>query len=252
MKTTDITITHHQRSICGTFIQPDCTGVFPAVIFSHGYNGSGHDFESISAFLAENNIASFCYDFCGGSVNARSSMPTTDMTIFTEKEDLHSVFQYVKGLNSIQSENIFLFGGSQGGLVSALATEELLDEVRGLILLFPAMCIADDWNKHFQSECDIPEVHEFWGMQLGKNFFMSLRGFDVFQNIGVYQRNVQIVYGSDDPVVPLSYMEKLTTIYPHAKLDIFPHEGHGFTDEGNQKLAEITLAFIHQNKISAK
>ena len=51
MKTTDITITHHQRSICGTFIQPDCTGVFPAVIFSHGYNGSGHDFESISAFL---------------------------------------------------------------------------------------------------------------------------------------------------------------------------------------------------------
>ncbi len=247
MKTTDITITHHQRTIYGTLIQPDSAGVFPAVIFSHGYNGSGRDFEAISTFLAQNNIASFCYDFCGGSVNARSSMPTTDMTIFTEKEDLHNVFQYVKGLDFIQSDNIFLFGASQGGLVSALTTEELLDEVRGLILLFPAMCIADDWNKHFQSESDIPEVHEFWGMQLGKNFFMSLRGFDVFENIGAYQRNVQIVYGSDDPVVPLSYMERLVATYPNAKLDIFRHEGHGFSDEGNQRLADITLEFILLN-----
>ena len=248
----ELCIQNGENTIYGKLYVPVEEGKHPVIILSHGYNGTNNDFVNECKYYAQNGYLAYAFDFCGGSGGSKSTGKTTDMTIFTEKEDLHSVFQYVKGLNSIQSENIFLFGGSQGGLVSALTTEELLDEVRGLILLFPAMCIADDWNKHFQSECDIPEVHEFWGMQLGKNFFMSLRGFDVFQNIGVYQRNVQIVYGSDDPVVPLSYMEKLTTIYPHAKLDIFPHEGHGFTDEGNQKLAEITLAFIHQNKISAK
>ncbi|MDE7297509.1 MAG: alpha/beta hydrolase [Lachnospiraceae bacterium] len=247
MKRTEIRLKENQRELYGVLIAPEGEGKHPVVICSHGYNGSGRDFEQMAEYLAENGAAAFCYDFCGGSVNARSSMATVDMTIFTEKEDLHSVIRYIKESGAADAENIFLFGGSQGGLVSALVAEEAKEDIRGLILLFPAMCIADNWNARFPREEDIPEVQELWGMNLGREFFMTLRGFDVYQHIGGYKRSVQVIYGENDPIVSLSYMEKLKTVYPDMRLDIFKNEGHGFSEEGNRRVAEMTLEFVRKN-----
>lgn len=151
--------------------------------------------------------------------------------------------------NAADAENIFLFGGSQGGLVSALAAEEAKDDVRGLLLLFPAMCIADNWNKRFPEEKDIPAVQELWGMNLGKKFFSTLRGFDVYQQIGGYGRSVRVIYGEDDPIVSLDYMERLKTVYKDMELYIFKGEGHGFSEEGNRRMAELTLEFVRQNSV---
>lgn len=246
MKKTEVRLPENGRELYGVLIEPEEAGKYPAVIFSHGYNGSGRDFEWLGEHLAEHGVAAFCYDFCGGSVNSRSSMATTDMTIFTEKEDLHRVLRFMKENGAADAQNIFLFGGSQGGLVSALAAEEAKDDVRGLLLLFPAMCIADDWNKRFPKENDIPEVQEFWGMNLGKNFFATLQGFDVYKEIGGYGRSVQVMYGENDPIVSLDYMERLKTVYKDMKLDVFQGEGHGFSDEGNRRVAEMTLEFVRQ------
>ncbi|MDE7325067.1 MAG: alpha/beta fold hydrolase [Lachnospiraceae bacterium] len=246
MKKTEVRLRENERELYGVLMEPEGKKKYPAVIFSHGYNGSGKDFERMGEYLAQNGVAAFCYDFCGGSVNSRSSMATTDMTIFTEKEDLHGAIQYMKKSGAVDAENIFLFGGSQGGLVSALVAQEAKEDIRGLILLFPAMCIADNWNERFPKEEDIPQVQELWGMNLGKNFFMTLRGFDVYQHIGGYGRSVQVIYGENDPIVSLDYMEKLKTVYTDMKLDIFKGEGHGFSEEGNQRVVEMTLEFVRQ------
>lgn len=249
MKKSEVRLSENGRELYGVLIRPEGTGRYPAVIFSHGYNGSGRDFEWLGEYLAGNGVAAFCYDFCGGSVHSRSGMATTDMTIFTEKEDLHSVLRYMKENGAADAENIFLFGCSQGGLISALAAEEAREDVRGLLLLFPAMCIADDWNARFPEEKDIPKVQEFWGMELGRNFFATLRGFDVYQKIGGYGRSVQVMYGENDPIVSLDYMERLKTVYPDIKLDIFRGEGHGFSEEGNRRVAEMTLEFVRQKSL---
>ena len=111
----------------------------PVVIFSHGYNGSADSFEKYAGYFLEKGIASFRYDFCGGSVHSRSSMATTDMTIFTEKEDLMAVIRTVRNWEWADPKNIFLFGESQGGLVSALTAAEPEVILRGLILLYPAL-----------------------------------------------------------------------------------------------------------------
>lgn len=244
MKQRDVRISKNNREIYGTLTEPDNMEKYPSVIFSHGYNGSGRDFEKMAEYLAEKGIAAFCYDFCGGSVNSRSSLATTEMTIFTEKEDLHCVAEYVKSMDNIDSGNIYIFGASQGGLVSALVTEEIKDEVKGLILLYPAMCIADDWNERFPKKEDIPEVQELWGMNLGRKFFETLRGFDVYKNIGAYKGRVQVIYGENDPIVSLEYMEKLKEVYSDMKLDIFKNEGHGFSEEGNRRVAEMVEEFV--------
>ena len=46
------------------------------------------------------------------------------MTIFSEKEDLELVLEYFKKEDFVDEKNIFLFGASQGGLVTSLVAEE--------------------------------------------------------------------------------------------------------------------------------
>lgn len=232
------------REVFGTLYLPEGRGPFPAVIFSHGYNGSGDDFADYAVYLTGRGIGAFCYDFCGGSVRSRSSMKTTEMTIFTEKEDLCAVLDAIRQEPQLNADRVFLFGGSQGGLVSALTADENEKKVRGLILLFPALCIADDWNARFPETSDIPDEEELWGMKLGRVFFESIRGFDTFAHVGHYAGKVLVMHGDCDTVVPVEYSEKISRMYPQARLEIFQGEGHGFSESGNRRAAELTAAFV--------
>ena len=81
-------------------------------------------------------------------------------------------------------------------------------------------------------------------MNLGRKFFETLRGFDVYKNIGAYKGRVQVIYGENDPIVSLEYMEKLKEVYSDMKLDIFKNEGHGFSEEGNRRVAEMVEEFV--------
>ena len=63
MKKTEVRISENQRELYGVMITPEKGEKYPVVIFSHGYNGSGRDFESMGECLADHGIASFCYDF---------------------------------------------------------------------------------------------------------------------------------------------------------------------------------------------
>ncbi len=247
MKKIEMTIPHHEREVSGRLTLPEKEGKYPLVIFSHGYNGSKNDFEIMTDYLAQQKIASFCYDFCGGSVQDKSSLPTTQMTIFTEKEDLHAVVNALCKREELDSKNLFLFGGSQGGLVSALTAEEIKEKVRGLILLFPALCIAENWNERFPKIEDIPDTQELWGMTLGRVFFESIHGFDVYAHIGTFDKNVFVMHGDKDPVVSVEYSERLRRIYKNMEIEVFSGEGHGFTEAGNKKAAKLLAEFIKKN-----
>ncbi len=246
MNIRDISITHHGRRISGTMYLPEET-TYPMVIFSHGFNGSGDNFKYQAEMLAENGIGTFTYDFCGGSLKSKSSMPTTEMTMFTEKEDLVSVLDTVKILDGVDKNNIFLFGASMGGLVTALASEENEKYIKGMMLLYPAFCVADDWNKHFKNIKDIPDIHNVWNVPLGRCFFEVLRGFNIFDNIGKYQKNVLIMHGDEDKVVPLKYSQTAHTLYSHSNLEIFTGEGHGFSSCGDKQMTNMLFNFVKQN-----
>lgn len=247
MKKIEMTIPHHGREVSGRLTLPEKEGNYPFVIFSHEYNGSKNDFEIMADSLAQQEIASFCYDFCGGSVQDKSSLATTEMTIFTEKEDLLAVVDALSEKEELDSKNLFLFGGSQGGLVSALTAEEIKDKVRGLVLLFPALCIAENWNERFPEIEDIPDTQELWGMTLGRIFFESIHGFEVYSHIGTFDKNVFVMHGDKDPVVSVEYSERLKTIYKNIEIEVFQGEGHGFTEEGNKRAAILLTNFVKKN-----
>lgn len=242
--TEELIIKNGEKSIYGKIYRPEGDGKFPAVILSHGYNGAHSDFTKECEFFAKNGYIAYAYDFCGGSTRSKSSGKSTDMTLFTEKEDLLSVFDYIYAMPETDTSQVYLFGGSQGGLITTLATEERANKVAGVILYFPALCIPDNWRPRFESVDAIPDTFEFWGLTLGKNFFASMRDFYTFDNIGKYNKNVLIIHGDRDEIIPLSSSEQAVSVYPHAKLIVLPGEGHGFSPVGGQIAMEKALEFM--------
>ncbi|MCR5213543.1 MAG: alpha/beta fold hydrolase [Eubacterium sp.] len=236
-----------ENTLHGTLYRPETDAKTPLIIMCHGYNGVGDDFRDEGKLFAANGIATYTLDFCGGSNRSKSSGNTKDMTIFTEKNDLLNAYNYFKTQDYIDDQNIFLFGGSQGGLVTSLATEELGQEVAGMALYFPALCIADNWRETFPDTEKIPDSMDFWGMELGKEFFLSIHDFYVFDQIGSYPNNVLIIHGDKDAIVPLSYSEKAVEKYANADLIVMEGEGHGFQSEAAKTAREAVLSFIKEN-----
>ena len=246
VKTVEIIVSANDREIYVKGYVPDDESKHPAVLLSHGYNGSSSDFTNECKYYAENGFAAYALDFCGGSVRSKSSGASTEMTIFTEKEDLLAAFEHISALENVDSENIYLFGGSQGGLVTALVAEEISDKIKGIAMYFPALCIPDNWRNNYKTEKEIPEVTDFWGLKLGKVFFTSIRDFYTFENIGSFSKKVLIIQGDKDPIVPLSYVEQAAKLYTNAELVILEGEAHGFSPAGAKTAMEKVLQFMQE------
>ena len=57
----ELEITHHNRTVYGTFYRPDDKEIFPIIILSHGYNGHESDFANSAQYFAENGVEAICY-----------------------------------------------------------------------------------------------------------------------------------------------------------------------------------------------
>ncbi len=240
----ELTIEANGRQIYGKLYVPTEGEKHPAIIMSHGYNGCHADFAKEASYYAKNGYVAYTFDFCGGSVRSKSSGKSTDMTVFTEKEDLLGVFDYISAMDCVDSEQVYLFGGSQGGFVTALAAEERADKVKGVALYYPAFNIPDDWRNNYKTEAEIPESVDFWGLQLGKGFFTAIREFNTYENVGKFDKNVLIISGDKDEIVTIETAQKAKDCYANSELVVLPGEGHGFTPAGGEKAMGLVLEFL--------
>ncbi len=220
----------------------------PVVICSHGFNGSYEHFDKECLTLMEHGIGAVCFDFCGGAVISKSSWDTTQMTLLTEKEDLRAVLDYVAACPYVDKERIYLFGGSQGGAVSALVAEEERERIAGLMLLFPALCIPDDWQRKYAGAEQLPEIMELWDVKLGRCFYETVKDWDMFQKIGKYNKRVLIFHGDEDETVSIDYARRAAKLYPMAYYREFPGEKHGFTEEGRDEVIKEILGFVKEEE----
>ncbi len=239
-------ILHHGREVYGVLRRPAGAGPFPLVILSHGYGGCYRDFEPLAALLAGYGVASYRFDFCGGSPRAKSGMDTRQMSVLTETEDLCAVVDRLCREETVDAERVFLFGGSQGGFVSALAAEERKEQIRGMMLLYPAFCIPDDWRERYPVGTEAPESLDFWDVTLGSAYVLAAREMDLDKRIGGYQGPVLICHGDQDEIVNLRYARWAEQRYKDAALEVFPGEGHGFSPEADSLLEGRVLAFLRK------
>ena len=236
-------------SIYAQLYVPKAPGRRPAVIYSHGFGGSHAYGSQYAEALSERGYVVCTFDFCGGSPSSLSDGTTTEMSIFTELADLNAVIDAVSALSFVDAENVFLLGASQGGAVSALAAARRPEEVRGLILLYPAFVLVDDANEHYQSAEDIPDTTFFMWMDVGRAYFEPLLGYDIYSAIAPYERDVLILHGDADSIVPLEYSQRALETYISAELHVLPGAGHGFYGDDASAATTLMLDYLDSHKV---
>lgn len=230
------------------YIPQETDEQMPAVIFSHGFGGNYQVGEQYAEALVAKGYVVYCFDFCGGSPGSLSDGSTLEMSVFTEQADLEAVIAVIQNLDYVDSDNLFLMGTSQGGAVSAITAADHQEEIRGAILLYPAFCLVDMTKERFDSAEDIPDTYFSLWMTVGRTYAENLLDYDIYEEISGYEKDVLILHGDADGIVPLSYSEKALEVYASAQLEVFPGAGHGFYGEDAQKAIHLILNYLESHR----
>ncbi|MBO5525213.1 MAG: alpha/beta fold hydrolase [Clostridia bacterium] len=220
----EFTLQREEMNIYGELYVPnDLEGKAPVVILSHSSGLNADSMQPYCHGFANRGYVAYAFDFCGGSKHSRSDGAETDMTVFTETDDLKAVFEAISKLDFVDPERIYLFGTSQGGLVSALVANDLADRVKGLILLYPAFNIPElvRMSEKFGD-------FQFGSTQTGEAFRETLKEFDPYEHIGNFQGEVLIVHGTMDFIVKSSYSQRAAEVYARCTLELISGASHGF------------------------
>lgn len=197
-------------------------------IMGHGFGATYRSLEADAKAFARAGIASYIFDFCGGSPASLSDGSVSDMSVLTERDDMEAVMDGLMSLRSVDRDNIFLAGQSQGGFVAALLAAKRPEDVKGLILFFPALVIPDDARRRFDNPDHIPEISYIMGMKIGQKYSVDVYNLDPFKEIIAYTKDVLIIHGDQDELVPISYSQRAVKAYTKARLITIQGAGHGF------------------------
>lgn len=218
---------------------------YPTVILSHGFNSSSVLNEGYAESFAKNGYAAYIFDFCGGSPGTKSDGKTTEMSVLTEAQNLMDVIDQIKALDYVDGSQLFLFGLSQGGFVSAYTAAKRASDVKALVLFYPAFPLQDTYFEQYDSVDDIPdEEFESMGVTLGAIYAKDARSFKIYEVIGDYKGDVLICHGDKDTLVPLSYSEKAVEVYDHAELKVIQYGEHGFQGKLAREATSLTVEFL--------
>lgn len=234
------------NKIAGTLYRPEeRAGQQGIVILAHGLNGTAEDNRIYARILAEAGIAVYAFDFCGGSNNGKSDGNTTSMSVKTEMTDLDCVVEKVKSWDWVDPENVVLMGESLGGLVSSLTAAQR-EDIRALVLFYPAFSLQDNMHTLFGSSANIPDTFSFMGMELGRTFGEDLWDLDAYARIEAYTGEVLIVHGTKDATVPYGYSKRACNHFPHARLCGIRGADHGFVNDDALEAMSETYAFLRE------
>ncbi len=224
-------------------------GKVPLLICSHGLSGTYKECLAYADSAATHGYAAYVFDFRGGGSKAsKSEGDVLNMSIFTEADDLEAVWATLKRESFYDASRVFLCGGSQGGLVSALVGARHPSEVRGMVLLFPAFNIPDYARLLYKDYDSVPEKVNLFGFTFGKKYADGLLEYDPYKDMRSYRNPVLILHGTADLLVPVSYSEKAASTYPDATLEKMKGQPHGFDREGVAYAAGRALEFLRAVK----
>ena len=247
------------RNIYGKFYFPEdyVEGqTYPTVIMSHGLGSKAEMVERAQwpqSMLAEGYVV-YAFDFCGGGMNSNSDLDYLEMSVKTEISDLNAVMDFVESQSFVDKENLFLLGQSQGGVVTALTAATRPEEVKAMVLVYPALCLVDDLHEYIPDINEVTEDTVATAMgTLGAVYARDAYDIDIMKEISGYTGDVMIIHGLEDKVVPYTYsLEAITTAFPESASELVLITGeksaHGFEmiyDEGRQYAQDAGVDFLN-------
>ena len=240
----EMTVDNHGETIWGEAYIPKTGGKLPLVLTSHGMGANHESGASYAKKYAPRGFAVYTWDFRGGS-NAnnenRSDGKSTDMSVMTEVSDVEAILDAVKTWDFVDTDHIYLQGGSQGGLVTAITGLRRQDEVAGLILLYPAFGMVALGARYSE---DMPEENQVGSIIVGKRFFKDMEEADVRDELQNFTKPVLILQGSEDDLVLPSVTKAAADLYPDAEYRIIEGAEHGFSGEHLYIAANYAMEFL--------
>ena len=213
------------------FLPNDGAARHPLAILAHGYNSSYAEVDAYGQLLAQQGIASYVFDFCGGGLRSRSEGTSIEMSVFTEADDIAAIVAAAKGWSFIDKDRISLLGCSQGGLVAAIASSQMPQAFKSVVLVYPAFSIAEHAVTMHPKEAITSETGvEVMGLPLSHVYYDKLVGYDVFAQMPKYKGEVMIVYGDKDPIAAGDYIERARKAYDKCEVNVVPGGAHGFPE----------------------
>ena len=248
VETQEVFAENQGQQIYGLLYRPaGAEGARPVVLYAHGFGSSYRNGEQYARALAAQGYLVCCFDFRGGSESSRSEGSNLEMSVFTEQSDLEAVIAMMKARPDVDSRSIFLLGASQGGMVSAMTAADNADDIAGAVLLYPAFVLVDVAMERYSSLDEVPESGFHLFMTVGKAYFEKLLGYDVYGHIQNYTKDVLLIHGDRDGIVPLSYSERALEVYPSAELEVIPGAGHGFHGDAAQQAIDRMSEYFLQH-----
>lgn len=228
--------------ICGELRLPEAGGRLPLVILSHGFGGNQGGLADYAEYFRAQGLAAFSFDFCGGGFGSKSDGTMLEMSVLTEAEDLNAVLDHF--LTDARFGPILLWGGSQGGFVSAYVAAHRPGDVAALALEFPAFVLQDDAKARAAADGSFPEVDSVMGVHIGRRYSEDAVSFDVYDVIGGYTGDVLILHGDRDGIVPLAYSQRAAEVFPAAELVVMPGQDHGFMGQARAEAMRREADFL--------
>lgn len=216
----------------------------PLVICSHGLGSNHLIMEPYAVRFAQSGIAACVFDYIGGSEESLSDGSMKEMSVLTEAEDLRCVLGCFRGDSRFAQDEIFLFGGSQGGYISALVAGSQPEDVAGLILLYPALNLPDVCRELIRAAGYVPETVEIGTHTVSSRYVKDILSVDIYAELGCYTGPALLFHGTDDSYVPLEYSRRAAEVLPDAELVIVDGAGHGFTGKDMEQTAHTAAAFV--------
>ena len=241
----ELCFTRDGKRIYGELYLPEGDGSFPAVIIGHGLDSNLTDTKDYAEFFARCGIAAYVFDFIGGGSEIRSDGDIMEMTVLTETEDMLTVLDGIRALDTVDVGKIFLMGCSQGGFVSTCAAARRAEHVRGLIAFYPAYGLMDDVKERTANGNHITEeTTNVNGVAVSPEYMEAVLSFNIFDTMKKYTGKVLIVHGTEDGVTPIYYSERAVGIFADAELIAVEGAEHGFVGEDETCAAERAALFI--------
>ena len=222
-------------SLYGKALIPDGDGPFPTVLYAHGAESDYKADMTTLKSLAMSGIACYTFDFYGWT--DRSTGPqgvhwfhdvprgvddSYEKKVLQQVEDLNAVIEAAKGWDFVDTSRLYLVGSSMGGATVATAAVTHNDDIRGIVLQYPAINLNPD---------------------------ATVSGAPL--DVNGYTGPVLILQGTKDVIVPMEMSQHLTAHYntlrdDHAELVIYEGQPHVFTGKYKVLAAKEIYRFLEE------
>lgn len=217
-------------------------------ILSHGFGANMIYMERYAKTFTELGFITIVFDFCGSGTGI-SDGDSRDMSVLTECEDLECVIKSVQKNPQFENSEIYLVGSSQGGFVSSMVASKLQDQIKALILYYPAFCIPDDAKKGnilgtLIDPVHIPASFNAIGVTLSSKYVLDAQNIDEKKQVYSYTGPVLLAHGKRDTIVDIQYAQRARSLFQNCQLIEIEDGDHGFGAGGYLEAMVATRKFI--------